>query len=158
MKPTFRYAERNDMPLIMKFVRDLARYEHLEDQVVATPEIMEHWIFDLKRAEVIFVLEEGKEVGFALFFHNFSTFLGRAGIYLEDLFVDPACRGRGYGRALMEKLASIAVEEGCGRFEWWVLNWNEPSIRFYKSLGAVPMSEWTVYRVTGDALQKLAGK
>lgn len=119
---------------------------------------MEYWIFDQKKAEVLFVMEEGKEVGFVLFFHNFSTFVGRAGIYLEDLFVEPSYRGRGYGRALMEKLASIAVERGCGRFEWAVLNWNEPSIRFYKSLGAAPLSEWTVYRVAGEALQKLAGK
>lgn len=130
----------------------------MEDQVGATPKTMEYWIFDQKKAEVLFVMEEGKEVGFVLFFHNFSTFVGRAGIYLEDLFVEPSYRGRGYGRALMEKLASIAVERGCGRFEWAVLNWNEPSIRFYKSLGAAPLSEWTVYRVAGEALQKLAGK
>ena len=158
VNPTFRYAERKDMPLIMRFVLGLARYEHLEDQVVATPKTMEYWIFDQKKAEVLFVMEEGKEVGFVLFFHNFSTFVGRAGIYLEDLFVEPSYRGRGYGRALMEKLASIAVERGCGRFEWAVLNWNEPSSRFYKSLGAAPLSEWTVYRVAGEALQKLAGK
>ena len=105
---------------------------------------------------MIFALEGGEEVGFALFFHNFSTFLGRAGIYLEDLFVKPEYSGKGYGKALLKKLAQIAVERGCGRLEWWCLDWNQPSIDFYLSLGAMPMDEWTVYRVTGETLEKLA--
>ena len=125
-------------------------------EVVATEEMLREWIFEKKKAEVVFALEEGKEVGFALFFHNFSTFLGRAGIYLEDLFVLPEYRGHGYGRSLMSILARIAVERGCGRLEWWCLDWNTPSIEFYRSLGAVPMDEWTVYRITGETLQGLS--
>ncbi|MCF0108937.1 MAG: GNAT family N-acetyltransferase [Erysipelotrichaceae bacterium] len=152
----FRYAERKDAALILEFIKALAAYENLEDEVVATPELFEEWIFDRQKAEVIFVMEEDKEVGFALFFHNFSTFLGRAGIYLEDLFVLPEFRGKGYGKGLLKKLAEIAVERGCGRLEWVCLDWNQPSIDFYKSLGAVPMSEWTVYRITGDTLRNMA--
>ena len=125
-------------------------------ELVATEEMLREWIFEKKKAEVVFALENGKEVGFALFFHNFSTFLGRAGIYLEDLFVLPEYRGRGYGRGLMSILARIAVERGCGRLEWWCLDWNTPSIEFYRSLGAVPMDEWTVYRITGETLQGLS--
>lgn len=151
----FRYAERKDVALILQFIRGLADYEHMSDQVVATPELLEEWLFDKKTAEVIFVLEGEKEVGFALFFHNFSTFLGRAGIYLEDLFVLPEYRGKGYGKGLLTRLAQIAVERKCGRLEWWCLNWNKPSIDFYLSMGAVPMDEWTVYRITGDTLQKM---
>ena len=128
----------------------------MENEVVATPELLEYWIFDQKKAEVIFALEEEKEVGFALFFHNFSTFLGRAGIYLEDLYVLPEYRGRGHGKALLGRLAKIAVQRGCGRLEWWCLDWNEPSIAFYRSLGAVPMEEWTTYRITGDTLRHMA--
>ena len=112
--------------------------------------------FEKKKAEVIFALENGKEIGFALFFHNFSTFLGRAGIYLEDLFVKPEYRGRGHGKALIKELARIAVERGCGRLEWCCLDWNRPSIDFYLSLGASPLDEWTTYRVTGDSLRALA--
>ena len=156
MKPEFRFAERRDSALILQFIADLAEYENMADQVVATPAMLEEEIFERKKAEVLFVLEDGKEVGFALFFHNFSTFLGRAGLYLEDLFVKPEFRGKGYGKATLKKLAQIAVERNCGRFEWWCLNWNRPSIDFYLSLGAEPMSEWTTYRVTGDALRKLA--
>lgn len=126
------------------------------DEVVADEKTLEEWIFDRQKAEVIFALEDGVEVGFALFFHNFSTFLGRAGLYLEDLFVLPEHRGKGYGKAILKKLASIAVERGCGRLEWWCLDWNKPSIDFYLSLGAQPMSDWTVYRITGDTLTKLA--
>ncbi len=125
-------------------------------EVVATEEMLREWIFEKKKAEVVFALEEGKEVGFALFFHNFSTFLGRAGIYLEDLFVLPEYRGHGYGCGLMSILARIAVERGCGRLEWWCLDWNTPSIEFYRSLGAVPMDEWTVYRINGETLSELA--
>lgn len=153
---SFRTARREDVPLILRFIRDLAEYEHMLDDVVADEALLETWIFDKQKAEVIFALEEGKEVGFALFFHNFSTFLGRAGLYLEDLFVLPEYRGRGYGKALLKKLASIAVERGCGRLEWSCLDWNRPSIDFYLSLGATPMSDWTVYRVTGETLQNLA--
>ncbi len=153
---TFKNAERKDTALILRFIKELADYEKMSDQVVADEATLEEWIFDKQKAEVIFALEDGKEVGFALFFHNFSTFLGRAGIYLEDLYVKPECRGKGYGKAILKKLASIAVERGCGRLEWWCLDWNKPSIDFYLSLGAEPMSDWTVYRITGDTLKQLA--
>ena len=152
----FRTAERADTPLILRFIRELAAYENLLDQVVADESTLEEWLFDRQKAEVIFALAEGKEVGFALFFHNFSTFLGRAGLYLEDLYVCPEYRGRGYGKALLQRLAAIAVERGCGRLEWWCLDWNRPSIDFYRSLGAEPMSDWTVYRIAGDTLTRLA--
>lgn len=151
----FRWAERKDTALILHFIRALAEYEHMANEVVATPELLEEWLFDKQKAEVIFALENGKEVGFALFFHNFSTFLGRAGIYLEDLFVLPEYRGKGYGKALLTQLARIAVERGCGRLEWWCLDWNQPSIDFYRSMGAVPMDEWTVFRIAGETLQNL---
>ena len=156
MELTFRSANRCDTALILKFIKALAEYEKMSDEVVATEELLEKWIFDLGRAEVIFAVAEGREVGFALFFHNFSTFLGRAGIYLEDLFVLPEYRGRGYGAAIIKKLAQIAVQRGCGRLEWWCLDWNTPSIEFYKSLGAVPMEDWTVYRLTEDKLADFA--
>ena len=142
--------------MILFFIRQLAEYEQLLDQVVADEATLEEWIFEKKKAEVIFVLEEGKEVGFALFFHNFSTFLGRAGLYLEDLFVLPEYRGRGLGKALLRRLAQIARERGCGRMEWWCLDWNSPSIGFYRGLGAKPMDEWTVYRLEGETLRKMA--
>ena len=156
MATEFRYAEEKDCGLILEFIRALAEYEKMSDQVVATEEILKEQLFEKKQAEVIFALENGVEVGFSLFFHNFSTFLGKSGLYLEDLFVRPEYRGKGHGKALLKKLAGIAVERGCGRFEWWCLDWNKPSIDFYKSLGAVPMDEWTVYRVTGDGLTELA--
>ena len=152
----FRFAERKDTSLILQFIKELADYEKMLDEVVAEEKTLEEWIFDKQKAEVIFMLENGKEVGFALFFHNFSTFLGRAGIYLEDLYVRPEYRGKGYGKAILKKLASIAVERGCGRLEWWCLDWNKPSIDFYLSLEAEPMSDWTVYRIAGDTLKKLA--
>ncbi len=154
----FRFAERGDAALILRFIRELADYEHMLGEVVATPELLEEWLFDKKKAEVVFVLADGEEVGFALFFHNFSTFLGRAGIYLEDLYVRPGHRGRGYGKALLAKLAEIAVERQCGRLEWWCLDWNRPSIDFYLSMGAEPMKDWTVYRIAGDTLKSLAAK
>lgn len=157
-KPSFRHAQRNDVPLILKFIKDLADYEGLLDEVVADEATLEEWIFNRKKAEVIFAMEGDIEVGFALFFHNFSTFLGRAGIYLEDLYVMPEYRGKGYGKALLSKLAQIALERGCGRLEWWCLDSNTPSIDFYLSLNAEPMDEWTVYRIAGDTLTKLAGK
>lgn len=152
----FRYAERKDVALILQWIKELADYEKMLDQVVADEATLEEWIFDKQKAEVIFAMEEGEEVGFALFFHNFSTFLGRAGLYLEDLYVRPEHRGKGYGKAILEKLAAIAVERGCGRLEWWCLDWNKPSIDFYLSLGAEPMVDWTVYRMAGDTLQELA--
>ena len=154
---TFRTACRKDSALILDFILSLAEYEHMVNEVVATVELLEEWLFDKQKAEVIFVCEDGVEVGFALFFHNFPTFLGRAGIYLEDLFVKPEYRGRGYGKALLKKLAKIAVERGCGRLEWWCLDWNKPSIDFYRSMGAVPMDEWTTFRIAGETLTKLAG-
>lgn len=153
---TFRNAERKDVPLILQFIKELADYEKMLNEVVAYEKTLETWIFDKQKAEVIFAVEDGKEVGFALFFHNFSTFLGRAGIYLEDLFVKPEYRGKGYGKALLKKLASIAAERGCGRLEWWCLDWNQPSVDFYLSLGAEQMSDWTVYRTAGDTLTQLA--
>lgn len=153
---TFRYAGREDCALILDFIKDLAEYERMSDQVVADESMLEDWIFDRQRAEVLFIMDEGRELGFALFFHNFSTFLGRAGIYLEDLFVRPEHRGRGCGKALLKKLAAIAVERGCGRFEWSCLDWNTPSIEFYKSMGALPMEGWTTFRVSGEALEEMA--
>ena len=152
----FRYAKRGDAALILQFIRELAEYERMEDQVIATPELLNEWLFDRKKAEVIFAMEGDVEVGFALFFHNFSTFLGRAGIYLEDLYVKPSHRGRGYGKGLLKKLSQIALERDCGRLEWACLNWNQPSIDFYLSLGAEPMTDWKVYRLTGDTLRSMA--
>ena len=154
--PGFRYARREDTPLILQFIKELADYEKMLDEVVADEATLEEWLFDKQKAEVIFVMADGTEAGFALFFHNFSTFLGRAGLYLEDLYVRPEHRGKGYGRALFHQLAAIAEERGCGRLEWWCLDWNTPSIGFYKSLGAETMEDWTVYRLTGPALQRLA--
>lgn len=153
---TFRYAKRTDSALILRFIKALAEYEKMLDEVIADESTIEEWIFDKQKAEVIFAIADGREVGFALFFHNFSTFLGRAGIYLEDLFVFPEYRGKGYGKALLKRLAAIAVERKCGRLEWWCLDWNQPSIDFYLSLGAEPMSDWTVYRITGDTLLELS--
>lgn len=155
---TFRQATEADVSLILQFIRELADYEKLLSEVVATEELLREWIFVQKKAEVIFAVENGKEIGFALFFHNFSTFLGRAGIYLEDLYVRPQSRGKGYGKAILTKLAQIAVERGCGRLEWWCLDWNKSSIDFYLSLGAEPMDEWTVYRIAGETLQKMGAQ
>ena len=156
MDLTFRFAVEQDTPLILNFIKELADYEHMLDQVVADEATLADQLFQKKNAEVLFALENGREVGFALFFHNFSTFLGRSGLYLEDLYVRPDCRGKGYGKAILQKLASIAVERGCGRLEWWCLDWNKPRIDFYLSLGAEPISGWTVYRLTGDTLKNLA--
>ena len=150
-----RKAVRQDVPLILEFIKGIARYEKMENEVVATTELLEEQLFDKGRAEVIFAMEEGVEVGFALFFHNFSTFLGRSGLYLEDLFVYPEHRGKGYGKALFLELVRIANERGCGRMEWVCLNWNKPSIDFYRPMGAVPLDEWTTYRLTSDAMKKL---
>ena len=151
----FRYAERKDTELILKFIHELAEYENLSDQVVATAELLEEWIFDKKKAEVILAVEDGKDVGFALFFHNFSTFLGRAGSYLEDLYIMPKYRGKGYGKALLKELASTALKRGCGRLDWSCLDWNQPSIDFYLSVGAQPLEDWTVYRLSGESLREM---
>ena len=152
----FKYAKESDSKLILEFIKALADYEKLSDKVSATEEMLCEWIFKKQKAEVIFALENGKEVGIALFFYNFSTFLGKAGIYLEDLFVFPQYRGRGYGKYLLKQLAKITVERGCGRLEWACLNWNTPSIDFYLSLNAQPMNEWTTYRLAGETLNALA--
>ena len=152
----YRYATEADTSLILYFIKELAAYEKKLDEVVADEKLLKEWIFDKRKAEVIFALENGKEVGFALFFHNFSTFLGRAGIYLEDLYVMPEYRGKGYGKGLIKTLAKIAVERGCGRLEWWCLDWNKQSIDFYLSLGAEPMTDWTVYRIAGETLKEMA--
>ena len=153
---TIRQATTEDVHIILSFIKELAEYENMSEQVVATEELLKEWLFEKKKAEVILAMEGDKTVGFALYFYNFSTFLGRAGIYLEDLFVKQEYRGRGYGKALLKELARIAVSQGCGRLEWCCLDWNQPSIDFYLSLGAVPMDDWTQYRVTGDTLKKLA--
>ncbi len=152
-----RAALESEIGTVLQFIRELAEYEHLEDQCVATEEGLRATLFGPRPyAEVVFACVGGEPVGFALFFHNFSTFLGKPGIYLEDLYVRPEMRGGGVGRRLLEWLAALAVERGCGRLEWAVLDWNAPSIGFYRSLGAVPMDEWTVFRLTGDALTSLA--
>lgn len=158
MNLTFRYAEESDTELILQFIRDLAEYEKMLHEVIATEDTLRKWIFEKKKAEVIFAVVDEVEVGFALFFHNFSTFLGRAGIYLEDLYVKPEYRGHGYGKAILKKLAQIAVERECGRLEWWCLDWNKPSIDFYLSLGAEAMSDWTVYRIAGNTLMDMASE
>lgn len=142
--------------MILKFIRELAKYEKMEEEVTATASLLEEWIFDRQIAEVLFAVIEEKEIGFALFFYNFSTFLGKGGIHLEDLYILPEFRGSGYGKSMLKELARIAVERGCGRLEWSCLDWNQPSIDFYLSLGAEPMKGWTGYRVAGDILRKLA--
>jgi len=155
---TIRPATRSEVPLVLEFIRDLARYERLEHEVSASEGELAEALFGERRyAEVVFACSEGRPVGFALFFHNFSTFKGRPGIYLEDLFVRPEARGRGIGKRLLTHLARTALERRCARLEWAVLDWNEPSIGFYRGLGAVPMDEWTTFRLTGDALALLAG-
>ena len=152
-----RPATEDDVPIILSLIRELAEYERLSNEVVATEGLLRESLFGERRgAEVLIACCKGAPAGFALFFHSFSTFLGRPGIYLEDLYVKPKFRGRGIGRALLAHLARLAKERGCGRLEWAVLDWNEPAIKLYKSIGAVPMDEWTVYRVTGEALETLA--
>ena len=155
---SIRFAARGDIPAVLGFIRALAAYENMENQVIANEALLETWIFEKKRAEVLLAFEGETPVGFALFFHNFSTWLGRAGIYLEDLFVLPEYRGKGYGKLLLKRLARIAVQRGCGRLEWACLDWNEPAVAFYKAVGAAPLDEWTTYRVTGDALLSLASR
>ncbi|MBR3693688.1 MAG: GNAT family N-acetyltransferase, partial [Erysipelotrichales bacterium] len=146
----YRLAKEEDVGLILEFIKKLAIYENMLEEVVATEEILREWLFEKKIAEVIFALEDQKELGFALFFHNYSTFVGKGGLYLEDLFVLPEYRGKGYGKGLFKQLAKIAVERHCGRMEWCCLDWNTPSIEFYTSMGARAMSEWTTYRLTEE--------
>ena len=156
LKPEFRFASRGDAPLVLEFIKNLAKYEKMLAEVTATPKLLEYWLFESKAAEVLFAVVDGKEAGFALYFANFSTFLGKAGLYLEDVYVAPEQRGCGIGKAILAELARIAVNRGYGRMEWACLDWNEPSIDFYRSLGAVPMHEWTTYRLTGNALARLS--
>ena len=152
-----RPASEDDVPIILSFIKELAEYERLSHEVIATEDTLRECLFGERRfAEVVIGYYGNEPVGFALFFYNFSTFLSKPGIYLEDLYVKPEFRRRGYGRALLLYLAKLAKERGCGRFEWSALDWNEPAINFYKNLGAVPMDEWTVYRVTGETLSRLA--
>ena len=159
MPTQIRPATANDVPQILRFICELAEYERLSDQVTATEQLLHQNLFGPRPvAECLIAELDQTPVAFALYFHNFSTFIGRPGIYLEDLFVHPAARGKGIGRALLTHLAKIAVERNCGRLEWSVLDWNEPAIGFYKKLGAVPMDEWTVMRVAGDALKNLAAE
>ena len=159
MSLVIRAGEVSDVPLIADLIRGLARYEKLEHEVVMTEEKLTDSLFGERRyAETIIAEEDGETVGFALFFHNYSTFLAQPGIYLEDLFVLPEKRGGGVGRALLQRLAQLAVDRGCGRLEWAVLDWNVDAIRFYERLGAKPNSEWTVYRLTGESLRGLAGE
>lgn len=155
---TIRFAKGKDSALVLRFIRQLAEYEGLIEEVTATEDLLHESLFIKHQAEVIIGELKGEPVAFALFFHNFSTFLGKANLYLEDLFVDDSCRGMGLGKVMFSCLAKIAVERGCERLDWWCLDWNEPSIAFYKSMGARPMSDWTVYRVDGKGLQELAGR
>ena len=154
---SIRQATERDVPLILSFIRQLAEYERLSHEAVVTEEMLREALFGTRPyAEVLLGYADDQPVAFAVFFHNFSTFLGRPGLYLEDLFVLPQMRGRGFGRTMLIELAKIAGQRKCGRFEWAVLDWNEPAIEFYKKLGAVPMDQWTIFRMTGDALEKLA--
>jgi GNAT superfamily N-acetyltransferase len=153
-----RTTTEADLPVILSLIRELADYERAPDAVVATEARLRDVLFGPRpSAEVLLALEKNEPVGFAVYFHNFSTWLGRPGLYLEDLFIRPAIRGKGYGRALLERLAQIAKERGCGRMEWAVLDWNDPAIQFYRKLGAEPMNEWTVFRLTEEGIAKLAG-
>jgi len=157
MSLTIKPAAESDVALVLSFIRKLAEYEKLSHEVVATEELLRETLFGERRvAEVVVAYLANEPVGFALFFYNFSTFVGRAGIYLEDLFVEPAHRGKGVGKALLAHVAKLAVERGCGRFEWAVLDWNTPAIEFYRSLGAVPMHDWTVFRLDGEELRRVA--
>lgn len=155
-KVSIRNANEKDTPLIMDFIKQLSVYEKLPNEVSATVDILKKSIFIEKSAKVIFILEDNKEVGFALYFYNFSTFTGKKGLYLEDLFVLEDYRGKGYGKKLLAYLANIAVKEDCSRFEWIVLDWNTPSINFYKSFGAMPLNDWTVFRLQKENLNNLA--
>lgn len=153
----FRKAGPEDVPLVLWFIKQIAEYEKMLDEVEATEELLTEWLFERHCAEVVFAVVDGKEVGFALYYYNFSTFTGRPGLYLEDIFVMPEHRGKGYGKALFNQLVRHAAETGCGRMDWVCLDWNTPSIRFYKSTGARAMDQWTIYRLTETELKKLAG-
>ena len=154
-----RSAQVEDVPVILELIRDLATYERAPDEVIATEELLVDVLFgERPAAEVLLAFEGQSAIGFAVFFHNFSTWLGRPGLYLEDLFVKPEKRGKGYGRALLVELAKIARDRGCGRMEWAVLDWNEPAIKFYRALGAKPLDEWTVFRLTRDGIERLAAE
>lgn len=157
-KLNIRPAVIEDVPLILGFIKELAEYEHLSDQVTATEEILIEWIFKKQKAEAIIGELNGQPVGYALFFYNFSTFLGRAGIYIEDIYVKLEYRKKGYGKAFFQHIAGLCTERGCGRLEWACLDWNKPSIEFYLSMGAVPMNDWTVYRLNEDSIKSLAKK
>ncbi len=151
-----RPAREEDIPALLGFIHEMAEYEKMSDQVTATEELLHKWIVEKEIAEVLIPTVDGKSVGYALFFHNFSTFVGKSGIYLEDVYIQPKYRGRGYGKAIFQKLAQIALERGCGRLEWVCLDWNQPSIDFYLSMEAEPQPEWTIYRLTGETLEKAA--
>ncbi|MCH9631094.1 MAG: hypothetical protein S4CHLAM37_11070 [Chlamydiia bacterium] len=151
-----RIAEKQDVPLILQLIKELADYEKLLHEVVADEETLHESLFNDSKGPEVLIAEEGeKSVGFVLFFHNFSTFLGRKGIYIEDLYVREEFRGKGYGEMILKKICSLAKERNCGRADWWVLNWNEKAINFYKKIGAKPMDEWTVFRLTEDVIEKL---
>ena len=151
-----RFATVEDCALILKFIKELARYEKLEHEVTATEDILKEWIFEKKKCEVLIASENNIEIGYALFFHNFSTFLGKAGVYLEDLYINPDYRGLGYGKKLLKEVAKIAVERGCERLDWQCLNWNKSSIDFYLSLKAIEMSDWNSYRLSHEVLKRFA--
>lgn len=153
-----RYANRDEVNLILHFIKELAVYEKMSDQVVVTEALLTKWIFDQKIAEVLFLIEDDKAIGFALYFYNFSTFLGKAGIYLEDVYIQPDYRHRGYGKEVFNFLAKIMIEKDLGRIEWSCLNWNQPSIDFYLKLGAKPMNEWTTFRLTRNEAEKMLNK
>lgn len=153
---TIRPARPEDAPAILGFIRELADYENMSEDVFATEELLREWIFDKQKAEVLIPEADGKPIGYALFFHNFSTFLGKSGLYLEDIYIQPAYRGRGYGKTVFREVARIAEERQCGRLEWVCLDWNQPSIDFYLGMDAEPQGEWTIYRLTGETLRKVA--
>ena len=155
MKFTLKFAEEKDTKIIFSFIKELAKYEQLQNEVSATEEMLREQLFEKKYAEVVLAWLDEEAIGFALFFHNFSTFLGKSGLYLEDLFVKEAYRGKGYGKNILQFLAKLALERNCGRLEWWVLDWNHEAIDFYESLGAKPMAEWTVFRLTSAELKQL---
>lgn len=154
--PKFRTATEKDIDVIMRFIVELAEYEKLDHTVTATRELVKKWVFERKMAEVIIASDDCEDVGFALFYHNFSTIVGKAGIHLEDLYVRHEYRGKGYGKAMLAYIAALTIERDCGRLEWWCLDWNKPSIDFYLALGASQLSEWTTYRLDGDNLKRIA--
>lgn len=154
----FRYARKQDIPLVLNFIRELAEYEGVSDKVAVTEEVLLEWIVIRNKAEVLFEVLDGVEIGFCLFFHNFSTFMGKAGIYIEDLYVKPEYRGKGYGKELFKKIGSIAIDRECHKLELSCPDWNKSSIEFYKHMGALPMEDWTMYRLVADDLLKLNNK